>query len=413
MTLQLTTLENGIRVVSDTVPTVETVSVGMWVQAGTRHETKAINGISHLLEHMAFKGTEKRTARQIAEEIEAVGGYLNAYTSRESTAYYARVLKDNTPLAVDIISDILQNSIFDQEELTREKSVVIQEIGQTNDTPDDIIFDYFHELAFPDQPMGWPILGTIPIVQSLTSENLKAYMAQEYTPERLVLAAAGNISHEELVQLARHHWGALPSSGKEKSWARPLATYKGGQRQEVKDLEQVHVVLGFEGTSFHDKGLYPLMVLSTILGGGMSSRLFQEIREKRGLAYSIYTHNSAYQETGIFEIYSGTSPKDAGELVPVILEELHKVTTTLEEEEIQRAKAQMKAGLMMGLESMSSRCEQIANHVLNFGNPIPRSEILQRIDRVTAQDLHHQIQLLLKGAPCLVTLGTHTQAFSL
>lgn len=405
MTLALTTLKNGLRVVSDSVPTVETVSLGVWAQAGTRNETKEINGISHFLEHMAFKGTKKRTALQIAQEIEAVGGYLNAYTSRETTAYYARVLKDHTSLAIDIISDILQNSIFDEEEMRKERTVIIQEIGQTNDTPDDLIFDYFQEKAFPDQSMGWPILGTVPLVESLTPTHLKEYMTREYTPERLVLAAAGHIDHENLVRLAEEFWGDYPSK-RNQDLLIP-ASYKGGQREEVKELEQVHVVLGFEGRSLHEEGFYPLLVLSTLLGGGMSSRLFQEVREKRGLAYSIYSHSASYKDTGLFEIYSGTSPKDVDELLPVLKEEIHKLTLSIGEEEISRAKAQMKAGLLMGLESMSSRCEQIANHVLNYGAPIPRPETVARIEQVSIQDIQKQADFLLKGTPTLVTLGNY------
>lgn len=389
MTVQITTLENGLRIVSDTVSTVETISLGVWVRVGTRNEPVHLNGISHFLEHMAFKGTAKRTARQIVEEIEEVGGYLNAYTSRETTAYYARVLKEDAPLAIDIIADILQNSVFDEEEIAREKTVILQEIGQSLDTPDDIIFDHFQEIAFPNQPMGRPILGTANIIKNITAKDLKSYIGREYHPSRMVLAAAGNIDHDVLVKLAMEHF-ANEFKIEEYEFS-PItlekAAYRGGTYVEEKPLEQAHLVMGFEGIPLKDPGFYAASVFSTILGGGMSSRLFQEIREKRGLVYSIYSNTGSYQDTGIFSIYAGTSPKDILELVPVTWEEIQKLPRTLSDIELKRAKAQLKAGIMMGIESMSSRCEQLANHLLNYGQVVSRNEIIRRIEAVSPDDI--------------------------
>lgn len=401
-TSKVTTLANGLRVVTDSIPHVETVTCGLWVDVGARHEPANINGISHVLEHMAFKGTERRTALQIAETIEAVGGYLNAYTSREATAYHSRILKDNLPLAIDILADILQNSTFDSTEFSREQSVIIQEIGQTYDTPDDIIFDYFQETCFPNQPMGRAILGTTEIVRSLTPAQVKAYMQNHYGAHQMVFAAAGKLDHQEIVDLVTEKFASLPDDRPKE--AAP-AVYKGGTFHQDRDLEQTHVVLGFEGLPFGHVDYYAASVLSTILGGGMSSRLFQEVREKRGLVYSIYSFTSSYQDAGIFGIYAGTSPQQVNELLPVVHEELNRFPNTLEISEINRAKAQLKAGLMMSLESTTSRCEQLANHMLIYGRPIPPVEILQKVDAVTVDQVTSLAKRLFSGTQTQASLG--------
>jgi predicted Zn-dependent peptidase len=398
----VTTLSNGLRIVTYSIPHVETVTCGLWVDVGARHEPASINGISHVLEHMAFKGTTRRTALQIAEEIEAVGGYLNAYTSREATAYHARILKDNLPLAVDILADILQNSTFDHTEFEREQSVIIQEIGQTYDTPDDIIFDYFQQTCFPDQPMGRAILGTAEIVQSLTPDQVKKYMKDHYGTHQMVFAAAGKLEHQEIVDMVTERFASLPVDCQKE---RSPAIYKGGTFHQERDLEQTHVILGMEGLPFGHQDYYAASVLSTILGGGMSSRLFQEVREKRGLVYSIYTFSSSYKDSGIFGIYAGTSPKKVKELLPVIHEEISRFSKTLEMSEINRAKAQLKAGLMMSLESTTSRCEQLANHIMIYGRPIPPEEILKKVDVVTHDQISSLAERLFSEPQTLTTLG--------
>lgn len=407
-TSKVTTLQNGLRVVTDSIPHVETVTCGLWVDVGARHEPASINGISHVLEHMAFKGTERRTALQIAESIEAVGGYLNAYTSREATAYHSRILKDNLPLAIDILADILQNSTFDPVEFSREQSVIIQEIGQTYDTPDDIIFDYFQETCFPDQPMGRAILGTTDIILSLTPTQVKSYMQNHYGAHQMVFAAAGKLEHQEIVDLVTEKFASLP--GDRPKEAVP-AVYKGGTFHQTRDLEQTHVVLGFEGLPFGHPDYYAASVLSTILGGGMSSRLFQEVREKRGLVYSIYSFTSSYQDAGIFGIYAGTNPQQVSELLPVVHEELNRFSATVETSEINRAKAQLKAGLMMSLESTTSRCEQLANHMLIYGRPIPPSEILQKVDAVTMDHVTSLAKRLFAGSQTQASLGPGNGVF--
>lgn len=399
---RMTTLPNGLRVVTDSIPHVETVTCGLWVDVGARHEPAHINGISHVLEHMAFKGTTRRSALQIAEEIEAVGGYLNAYTSREVTAYHSRILKDNVRLAVDILADILQNSTFDANEFAREQSVIIQEIGQTFDTPDDIVFDYFQDACYPDQPMGRAILGTTEIVRSLSPEQVKTYMQDHYGAHQMVFAAAGKLDHQEIVDLVAEKFTHLAVNRSKEGIP---ATYKGGTFHQTRDLEQTHLVLGYEGLPFGHSDHYAVSILSTILGGGMSSRLFQEVREKRGLVYSIYTFASSYKDSGIFGIYAGTGPKQINELLPVVEEELHHFPKTIESAEMDRAKAQLKAGLMMSLESTTSRCEQLANHLLIYGRPIPPQEILQKVDAVTIDQVRSLAQCLLTGVQTRATLG--------
>jgi predicted Zn-dependent peptidase len=402
MTIQVTRLPNGLRVATDRMDSVETASIGVWADVGTRNEPAEINGVSHLLEHMAFKGTGRRSAREIAEEIEAVGGHLNAYTAREQTAYYARILAGDMPLAVDIIADILQHSTFDAEELARERAVVLQEIGQAEDTPDDIVFDYFQAAAFPDQAMGRPVLGKAEIVRDMRGETISGYMRQHYAPERLVLAAAGQVEHERLVELARQAFTDL-SSGSANT-PEP-ARYAGGEIRTERDLEQVHIVLGLPGVSYLDPDHYALGILSTLFGGGMSSRLFQEIREKRGLVYSIYSFASAFRDGGVFGVYAGTGEKEAAEILPLVIEELRRLPATLTSEELARARAQAKAGVLMARESTSNRAEQLASQLLIYGRPVPADEIIQRIEAVDTAQLARAARRLMAGTPTLAALG--------
>jgi predicted Zn-dependent peptidase len=402
MTIQTTTLPNGLRVITDSIPHVETVTCGLWVDVGARHEPAKINGISHVLEHMAFKGTKRRSALQIAEEIEAVGGYLNAYTSREATAYHARLLKDDLPLAIDILADILQNSVFDASEFAREQSVIIQEIGQTYDTPDDIVFDYFQETCYPDQPMGRAILGTADIVRFLSPDLVKEYMQDHYGTHQMVFAAAGKCDHSQIVDEVAQKFIHLPLDCSKDTLP---ATYQGGVSHRERDLEQTHVVMGFEGIPFNHPDYYAASILSAILGGGMSSRLFQEIREKRGLAYAVYAFSSSYQDSGVFGIYAGTNPDQTNELLSVIRHELDRFPKTLEISEMSRAKAQLKAGLMMSLESTTGRCEQLANHLLIYGRPLSPQEILVTIDAITPDHVIALAKRLFSGPLSLTTLG--------
>ena len=404
--VRVTTLPNGLRVATDVMPGMETATVGIWTSCGARNETEAENGVAHLLEHMLFKGTKRRSAQAIAEEIEAVGGQMNAYTARENTAYYARVLKEDVTLAVDVIADLLQHSTFDETELARERSVVLQEIGQANDTPDDIIFDHFQTAAFPDQPIGRPVLGTPATVAGMPRGALTGYLAAHYAPSELILSAAGAIDHDRLVDQAGGLFDSLTRAVPPKP---SKAEYRGGEFRADQPLEQLHFVMGFPGAAIGDADYYAQSVLSTLLGGGMSSRLFQEVREKRGLVYAIYTFASAYRDGGIFGIYAGTGPAEIDELVPVVCDELCAVADTIGEAELGRARAQLKSGLLMSLESTMSRAEQLGQHLLLFGRPIPAAEIIGRIDAVDASAVRQAAKKLFAAKPTIAALGPLAQ----
>jgi predicted Zn-dependent peptidase len=400
--IQLTRLPSGLTVVTERMDRVETVSFGAYVATGSRHEREEENGVSHFLEHMAFKGTERRSAAAIAEEIEAVGGHINAYTAREQTAYYVKVLKEDTALAADIIGDILTHSTFEPEELERERGVILQEIGQANDTPDDIIFDHFQEAAFPSQPLGRPVLGSEDGIKAMPRTMLTAYMKRHYAHANMVVAAAGNLQHGAIVDLVTQHFSDLPA---DMPPAMPGARYRGGEFREDRDLDQVHIVLGFPSVGFGDRDYYPTLLLSTLLGGGMSSRLFQEVREKRGLVYSIYSFSAPYADGGLFGIYAGTGESEAEELMPVTLEELRKVQSEVTEAELARARAQVKASLLMSLESTGSRCEQLARQMQVFGRVVPTQETVAKINAVTPDDIQRAAARHFRATPTLATMG--------
>jgi predicted Zn-dependent peptidase len=400
--VSITTLPSGLTVLTERMERVETVSFGAYIGAGTRHETAAENGVAHFLEHMAFKGTANRSAVDIAEAIEDVGGHINAYTSREQTAYYVKLLKEDLALGVDIIGDILCHSSFDADELERERGVILQEIGQANDTPDDIVFDHFQSAAYPSQPMGRPVLGTEQIIRNMKRDALPGFMGQHYTPENMVVAACGNLEHERVVELVAKHFADLPTSNLEQPMP---ADYTGGEFRELRALDQAHIVLGFSAPGYGEPDYYPSMLLSTLLGGGMSSRLFQEIREKRGLVYSIYSFTAPAADGGLFGIYAGTGESEAAELMPVTLEELAKVQHHVTAAELNRARAQLKAGLLMSLESTGSRCEQVARQWQIFGRIIPASETVAKIEAVTAADIQAVAAKIFRTRPTLATIG--------
>ena len=403
MTVQIAALASGLRVVSDPVDHVETASLGLWVDVGARCETEETNGLSHLLEHMAFKGTRRRSARDIAEEIEAVGGHLNAYTSRETTAYYAKVMKEDVPLALDLLADILQHSTFDPDELERERAVVIQEIAQVHDTPDDLVFDRFQETAYPDQPIGRSILGPPERVGGYSREALAAYMDAHYRAARMVLVGSGRIDHEALVAGAEAAFTALPEGPVPQPAA---ALYRGGDCRLARDLEQAHLVVGFDGVAYDDPDFYTLQVLSTLLGGGMSSRLFQEVRERRGLAYAVFTFASSYADGGVFGVYAGAGEAELAELVPVMAGELVKACDEVGEDEVARARAQLKAGLLMSLESTQARAERLGRHMLLYGRPLPIAEMIGRVDAIDTDAVRSAARRILVGCrPTVAAIG--------
>lgn len=403
MSVRSTTLANGMTVVTDAMPHLESASMGIWVKAGSRSEMGNEHGISHLLEHMAFKGTTSRSALAIAEAIEDVGGELNAATSIEHTGYFARVLKDDVRLAGDILADILQNSLFDRGELDREQQVIVQEIGAARDNPDDHVFDLFQSAAYPDQPIGRTILGTVDSVRAFGPDAIRAYMARNYVGNRMVLAAAGNVDHDALVDIAGERFRDLKAEGAPEP---EKARYVGGENRLISDHEQAHIVIGIEGRAYNSDGFYAAQVLASILGGGMSSRLFQEVRERRGLCYSVYAFHWAFADSGIFGVAASTGEDEVGELVPVVLDELRRATETITEEEVVRVRNQIRAGLLMSLESPSSRAGQLARQQILWGRPIPLQETVDRINRITADRVKQVAsQLFTSGNTSVAGVG--------
>lgn len=384
MSVNITTLSNGFRIVTEHMPSLESASLGIWVTAGGRHERPEQNGIAHFLEHMAFKGTKTRSALQIAEEIEDVGGYINAYTSREVTAYYARILAADCGLALDVISDILLNPVFDAKEIETERHVILQEIGQSLDTPDDIIFDWLQEKAYAGQAMGRTILGPAERVQAFGRQDLAGFVDQHYGPDRLILSAAGAVDHDALVKQAEALFGHLAPHGNDE-WE--PAHFTGGETRHDKALEQAHFALAFESPGYRDPAFYTAQIYTTALGGGMSSRLFQEIREKRGLCYTIFAQSGAYADTGMTTIYAGTSGEEVGQLAEITIDEMKRAAQDMSEAEVNRARTQMKAGLLMGLESPSSRAERQARMLQIWGKVPPLEDTVAKIDAVTTNDV--------------------------
>ncbi len=384
MSVETHTLANGLTIVTEHMPGLESATIGIWVKAGARNETAAQNGIAHFLEHMAFKGTTTRTALEIAEVIEDVGGFINAYTSREMTAYYTRVLGADVPLALDVLGDILLNSTFDEREIEVERGVILSEIGQSLDTPDDVIFDWLQGVSYPDQPMGRPILGPAGNVRRFGRADLAGFVASHYGAENLVVAAAGMVDHDTLVAQAEKLFGAMPAS------TAPLAAatrFIGGEKRAEKDLEQAHFTLAFAAPGIRDAGVYTAQIYSMLLGGGMTSRLFQEAREKRGLCYSIYASITPGLDGGMLSIYAGTSGDQLAELAEVTITEMKRAVDDISDAELHRAQVQMKAGMLMGLESPSARTERMARAIGIWGKVPPLSDAVAKIEAVSVAGL--------------------------
>jgi predicted Zn-dependent peptidase len=402
VTIQQHTLSNGFRIVTEQMPGLKSASIGIWVMAGGRHETLAQNGIAHFLEHMAFKGTQRRSALQIAEAIEDVGGYINAYTSREMTAYYARVLENDVPLALDVIADILLNPVFDPSEIEVERGVILQEIGQALDTPDDIIFDWLQEEAYPDQAIGRTILGLSERVSSFAKSDLSNFIGERYGPDQMILSAAGAVNPDELLELAEKLFGHLPRRSVPS--AAEVAAFVGGERRVKKSLEQAHFALAFEGPDYRDPSIYTAQIHSIAMGGGMSSRLFQELRENRGLCYTIFAQAGAYDDTGMMTVYAGTSAEQLGELATLTIDELKRAADDMSAEEVARARAQMKAGMLMGLESPSNRAERLARMVAIWDTVPTIEDTIERIDSVTTGDVRAFGENLITDAGAVMAL---------
>jgi predicted Zn-dependent peptidase len=402
VTVKLTTLSNGLRIVTEDMPGLKSASAGVWVTAGGRHERPEQNGIAHFLEHMAFKGTERRSALQIAEEIEDVGGYINAYTSREMTAYYARVLKDDVGMALDVIGDIVLNPAFDEADIETERHVILQEIGQALDTPDDIVFDWLQEVSYPDQSFGRTILGPQERVSAFTRADLQGFVAERYAPGQMILAAAGGVDHDAIVAQAEGIFGALqprPALGFE------AARFAGTERREVKDLEQVHFAMAFDGPGYRNPNVHVAQIYATAMGGGMSSRLFQKIREERGLCYSIFAQAGASEDAGQITVYAGTSADEISDLMGLTMDEMKRAAEDMSDAEVARARAQMKAGMLMGLESASSRAERIARMLAIYGRVLDVDEVVAKIDAVTTADVRRFAGALTEAGSALALYG--------
>ncbi len=403
MDINQTTLKNGLKIITAQRPQIETVSFGLWINTGSTSESIENNGISHFIEHMVFKGTQKRNSLQISEDIENVGGSINAYTSRHFTCFYAKMLKDDLELATDVICDFVTSPTFDAKDTLKEQEVVIQEIKQSIDAPDDLAFDYFQEVAFSNQSSGRTILGTIDNVHSFDKTSMQDYMKQYYTTDNMIVCAVGRVDHDKFVKMIEDRMINMPQTSPRPDYEQ---YYTGGSKIENKDIEQIHFILGFDGAAYSDPDYYKYSVLSMILGGGMSSRLFQEIREKRGLVYTINTFNQALKNAGIFGIYAGTTPNELNQLLPVVTAEIKKIMNEkVSEAELNRAKTQIKASLLMSLESSSTTAEIMARQMLLFNKLKSADEIVADIEKITTDDLLTIAQKIFSTNPTYTLLG--------
>ena len=402
---KVSVLNNGLRVVTHYMPAIESVTFGVWNDVGSRDESEDINGTAHFLEHMAFKGTKTKSALQIMETIESVGGYINAYTSEEITAYWVKLLAEDLHIGIDIISDIIQNSIFESKELERERGVILQEIGMYLDDPAQMVGDYWQKTAFPNQPLGRLILGKKEIIQSIQREKIVDFMNHHYNPKKMVVSAAGKINHEQFVDQIAESMVNLPS-GKENN--RVKASYVGGEYREDKDLEQIHLVLGFEGLNYHDDDFYALQVYATIMGAGGSSRLFQEIREKRGLVYSIYAGIDSFSDSGTFQVLAGTGKNEIKELLPVLCDELINSPSDFSNKEIEKSKAQLKTSTLMSMESTRTNAVVAAYQLLRYRKLIDIKERIEKINKVSKDSIENIAKKILSSKPTISSIGPIT-----
>ncbi len=384
-TYQKTALPNGMRVVTEEIPHVRSVAIGVWIDTGSRDEDAASNGISHFIEHMVFKGTKKRSMRAISRSIESVGGYMNAFTSKEHTCYYARVLDEYAALAVDVLADLSLNPVFPEKELEKEKGVVIEELRNAEDDPDDIIHDYLEKALYGSHPLGFPVIGTENNLRGFTKETLLKYRSRQYIPSKIVVAAAGNIRHKEFLKMVEEHFPQIKSSGKTHTRQKP-ASNEGKNIDLEKPIQQAHICLGTIGFSITSKERYPLLVLNTLLGDGMSSRLFQNIRERYGFAYSVYSFVNMLSDSGSFGVYVGTDKTHIDASTNLILEELRKLRQKpVSRAELARTKAQLKGSMMLSLESIPHRMMRLGSSELYFGELSPLDTIVKQIDHVSAE----------------------------
>lgn len=405
-----TQLKNGLRVVMEKIPTCRSVSFGIWVKTGSRNETSEMGGISHFIEHMLFKGTERYSAKDIAEQFDAIGGNVNAFTSKEYTCYYAKVLDEHLPIAVDVLSDMFFRSLFDEEELRKEKNVIVEEISMYEDTPDDMVHDLLAEAAYGSHPLALPILGTEEKLRQMEPGHLRAYMKEKYTIENTVIAVAGNID-DGIIDLLERYFGDFDNRGQSDTLVKP--DFLGELKFHRKKTEQNHICLSFPGLPIGDRNQYAMVLLNNALGGGMSSRLFQEIREKRGLAYSVYSYHSSHADSGLFTVYAGTAPKQTKEVLDLTKEILHDVAKRgLTESELRKGKEQLKGSLILSLESTGSRMNRLGKNELMLGRHYTLDEMIDRIEAVSMEDVNEVIKTMFAHPYALAMVGASDRVLS-
>lgn len=402
-------LSNGLRVIVEPIPTCRSVSFGIWVKTGSRHENTQDNGISHFIEHMLFKGTERFTAKDIADVFDGIGGNVNAFTSKEYTCYFAKVLDQHLPIAVDALADMFFNSQLDEEELAKEKNVILEEIAMYEDTPDDKVHDDASRAAYGDHPLAYSILGLQDRLKAMNSNDLRSYMQRQYRIDNVVISVAGNIEEQSLIELLEKHFGGFTNTGAAETLDTP--EFNGNYLFFKKQTEQNHICLSFPGCSIADPNLYAMVLLNNALGGGMSSRLFQEIREKRGLAYSVYSYHTSFADTGLFTIYAGTAPKQTSDVLNITMDVLGELAVKgLTEAELHRGKEQLKGSLILSLESTSSRMNRNGKNELMLGRHYTLDQMLERIDEVTMADIADMTKKMLSVPFATAVVGTNDKA---
>lgn len=407
------TLDNGVRIVSEKIPYVHSVSLGIWISTGSRRENSKNNGISHFIEHMLFKGTEKRTAKQIAESIDNIGGQLNAFTGKECTCFYTKTLDTHLDIAIDVLADMLFNSLFAKKDITVEKKVIIEEIGMYEDTPEELVHDMLSETLWDGNSLGYPILGTEKCLKPMNREMMQQYMLENYTPENTIIAVAGNFEEETLEKLVRQYFSNWEARGR-KIQEYEGVEFKADTRIKEKDTEQVHLCVGYNGIEHGSDDLYSLLAVNNIFGGGMSSRLFQKIREKRGLVYSIYSYPSAYKKTGLFTIYAGMNPEHMNEVAELIAGEIKLLLKKgITADDLQKSKEQLKGNYILGLESTNSRMNSIGKSELMLGHINTPEEILRKIDAISMNVVHEVTERIFTSKAGAAMVGSIKPDFKL
>ena len=407
------TLSNGLRVIAEKIPHFRSVSVGLWIGTGSMLETRGENGLSHFIEHMLFKGTQQRSAMQIAEEMDAIGGQVNAFTSKECTCYYAKVIDEHFEKALDLLSDMLLHASFNPQDLEKERSVILEEIAMTEDTPEDLVYELLSEAYFGDHALARPILGPAEVIRSVTREQILAFHRRHYRPDNTVLAVAGGYELDQLRELAERYLGAWAAPAQAQK-AEPFAGCAQQVRVKRKDIEQVHVCLGYEGIATGADEAYPMAVFNNIFGGGMSSRLFQKIREEMGAAYSVYSYPTSYPDCGVYAIYAGTSIQQAQQVVDEIRRQVDRfLADGFTDREFTQARDQLKGGYILGLESTSSRMSALGRSKLLLGYANEIDEVIRRIERVTPQDVMSVARRILESPFAAAAVGRGVEALKL